>query len=325
MPKFDESQMKSALSAIREARRKSSSVQQVDPSERARILANRRAIEKLVASAYAKAGLEIEQFDKILAQNQTELRRISEKQRADAVKFASSIKDTLRYGVENRRKTLDHLTTITSSFAPNYVLLNAPFLIWTTPGMFFDNSQTVPSNSWAKVKVQSEHPLKPSGSEDLSFYFLWENPSDRYAVANVDAYLVLNGFLQADAPGGFFAGDRRSTVSVKASFYLLEWWNQPPTQPSWQVDQSRDALSVSAYAGDMFDDYHIASDSVFRGYDLRYEFFLIPPNGVVVFEVTMNVSYGAGQDNGGHGSILADFDSGDLEVICPAVLVAVLT
>jgi hypothetical protein len=33
--------------------------------------------------------------------------------------------------------------------------------------------------------------------------------------------------------------------------------------------------------------------------------------------------FGFGQDNGGHGYVHADFDSGDFEVMCPEVLVAI--
>jgi hypothetical protein len=44
-------------------------------------------------------------------------------------------------------------------------------------------------------------------TEELSFYFLWQNPNDKaYAVINVDSYLVFNGFCEIKAPGGPVTG-----------------------------------------------------------------------------------------------------------------------
>jgi hypothetical protein len=42
-----------------------------------------------------------------------------------------------------------------------------------------------------------------------------------------------------------------------------------------------------------------------------------------IVEAAANVLFGFAQDNGGHGYVHADFDSGDFEVMCPEVLVAI--
>jgi hypothetical protein len=330
MPKFDESQMKVALSAIRDARRKYSDRPEVDPSESARIQANRHAIEKLFMPALIKAGFEVEKFDKILAKSRTDLVHILEKQHADAVKLSSSAREFLRHGVDGRRKTIDYLGTLTAASKPFDVSLDTPFLVWQTPGMFFDTSHVEPWHSWAKVKVESPSRNR-GGSEDLTFYFGWENPSDKYAVINVTTWLVLIGFLQATAPGGFWGGDRYSSVSIDAHLHLIEWWNDPPTEPLEQAIQFQNNLlpsklvPVEASAGGMFDHERTVSDNLFRGCELGYQFFLIPPNEAVGFAVVATVRFGFGADNGNHGGILADFDSGDFQIMGPAVLITILT
>jgi hypothetical protein len=328
MTKIDESQMKVALSAIKEARRAHPNLSYT------RMPTDQRAIEEFFGPVLNRIGLDAGKFDELRAQNQIEFRRILEKQKADAVRESSSARVNLRRGLENRRKALEHRVTRTPPLTapttfPFYIILDTPFLIWTTPGMFFDTWHIEPENNWAKIKVEkSQAPPLPydtgfEGSEELSFYFFWQNPSDKaWAVINVDSYLVFNGFCEVKAPGGFFAGDRWSSLSIDANLYLLEWWNQPPTQPSPQTSQNMLSLSVSAYG--MFDSDKYASKALYRGCDLSYEFFLVPPSGVTVFEAAANVSFGFGQDNGGHGYAHADFDSGDFEVMCPEMLIAIL-
>ena len=321
MAAIKESQIRMALTAakgisgVRDARWDDSAFRPPDLSERSQISANQRTVKTLLGPCLTKAGCEVEKFGDVLAQNQLALRRVMERRRGEALKRSSSVKETLRQGLNSRQKTLEQLGTLVAS--PQYELLNSPFLIWPTLGVFFDSSSIEPSNSWAKIKVDSD---RSSGYEELSFYFLWENPSDRLAVVNVDAYLVASGFCTVGRDGGFWPGERYSSLALDAHLYLLEWWNQPPTQPLPQTDQTQRVLDLSTYGGGFGDVVAIEVANVFRGYDLRFEMFLIPPHGVVVFEVALSISYGNSE-----GNIHVDFASGDFEVICPAVLVAILT
>jgi hypothetical protein len=327
MPEYDEDQIKMALTAARDlaaardARRPYPALDQADIRDRSEIRANRRAAETLLASSFIKAGFEVDKFEELLAQNRTVLRRMAERRKAEAVERSSSAKGTLRHGVEGRRKAIEHLADVTPSESPTvaapklYELLAAPFLIWWTQGIYLDSLHYEPWNSWANLTLDSE-----SDAEDkLSFYFLWQNPRNTHAVIDVDAYLVLNGFCQAGSDGGYFAGLRYSRLDVFARLDLLEWWNQPPTSPLWQVDQSQTAVHLSTDTSGWFDDDDTESEAVFRGYDLRYNLFVVPPGGVVVFEVALFVRY-ASQE----GSIHADFQSGDFEVLCPGVLIGML-
>jgi hypothetical protein len=115
--------------------------------------------------------------------------------------------------------------------------------------------------------------------------------------------------------GGFSGGSRNSTLEVFARLDLLEWWNEPPTSPYQQVAQWQRALHLSVDTGQWFDDDAIEAGGVSRGFDLHYNLFVVPPGGVVVFDVNVELSYITGADS---GSIHADF-AGDFEVLCPAV------
>jgi hypothetical protein len=328
MPEYNEDQIKMTLTAAkdlaapRNARRQVFTPRQVDVSERSEIRANRRATENLLASSIAKAGFEVDKFDELLAQNRSALRRVAERRKAEAVERSSSAKDTLRHGVESRRKVMEHLAELTPPESPTvaapkfYELLDRPFTILPTGGVYLHAEQVESANSWAKFTVDSD---SVAGSEYLSFYFLWVNPSDTHAVIDVDAYLVLNGFCQVESDGGFIPGVRRSSMDLYAVLHLLEWWNQPPTSPLGQVDQEQQALILSTDTSGWLDDDATDSEEVFRGYDLRYNLFLVPPHGAVVFEVALNVAFTSNE-----GSIHVDFQSGDFEVLCPGILIGVL-
>jgi hypothetical protein len=284
MPEYDESQIKMALTAAsdlaaaRDARRPYSTLRQADVSERSEVVANRRRVENLLASSFTKAGFEVDKFDELLAQNRSALRRIAERRKAEAVERSSSVKGTLSHGVDGQRKAIKHLADVTPLEPPIvaapkfYEILDRPFLIWPTLGVFSDDSHYEPWNSWAKITLDSD---SGAGSGYLSFYFLWRNPRDSNAVINVVAYMVLNGFCLAGSGGGYFPGDRFSRLVVSPRLDLWEWWNQPPTLPSFQLDQSQIALHLETDTGEWFDRNDTDSGGVSRGYDLYYNMFLV--------------------------------------------------
>ena len=55
-------------------------------------------------------------------------------------------------------------------------------------------------------------------------------------------------------------------------------------------------------------------------YDVNYRSFLIPARGVALFEVTLLIGHWTDG-----GFIEVDFTSGDFEIMCPAVVIAILT
>ncbi len=330
MAKTNESQIKNSIMAasnisrIRDERNNLINTQSVP--KHSPIIKNQSISNRLLTSYFSKNGLDFDKFDKILLQNQKERELILEKLKADSLTESAKMKNMQYKTIENRRKTIETLTNNVTAPYPYYVTLDKPFLIWPTSGLFFDDSHYEPWNSWGKVKLDSSKSSSDNPNlfwEELGFYFLWENPVDKWAVINVDGYLIQNGFCSVQSDGGYFAGDRRSSVNIYSNLRLLEWWNQPPTQPMMQSDQSQLIFSISCYSGDMFDfDGGFNGDYIFRGSDSRYNLFLIPPNGVTVFEIISLISYSNGING---GSAHVDFASNDFKVTCPFVLLAILT
>jgi len=181
-------------------------------------------------------------------------------------------------------------------------------------------SEIVPSKSWAKIQLQSD----TTRTDELKFYYLWETPKDKYVVINVDGYLVLNGYCQAGAGGGFWPSDRYSKISVDARLDIYEWWNQPPTSPFSQPDQTQSAIipPLEVSAEGFLEVGGIEYTTLFRGYDLSHTLMLVPPQAWVVFAVTTSIASVNGNDS---SHTEADFASGDFHVMSPAVHVAVLS
>jgi hypothetical protein len=288
-------------------------------SGRSDILANQRAGWQLIEYFVTKNGFESEKFDEILARNQVELSRIMDAQRAAAIKQSSSEMKKFIHAIDSKRQAFDTLISTAVSPQPFFVSLESPFLIWPTQGIELLDSHVEPYRSTAKITLDSGRTF---GYEELGFYFLYENPSDRFSVVNVDGYMVFNGQLRASQNGGFWPGDRHASISAAGRLHVFEWWNQPPTEPLAQADQTQQVASAAISGGGFGDVGGIVPKNVFRGVDLRHTLFLMPPHAVTVIEVTAAITYGTGSD-GGH--VNADFNSGDFQIMCPFVLVSVLT
>jgi hypothetical protein len=59
--------------------------------------------------------------------------------------------------------------------------------------------------------------------------------------------------------------------------------------PLPQADQRQNALKLRVDSGGISDDDKTAVQNLFRGFDLRYSSFLVPPNGMVMFEVACSL------------------------------------
>lgn len=276
---------------------------------------NKRRVESLLESGLTKAGVELDKLKEIYAHNQTVLRRIQKEQEDEAIKRSSRFKETLRHGIESKRKTMKHLVENGTPNVTAYKLVDKPFLIWQTQGINFPETHIEPGNSWAKFKYISDK----SSIEQLTFYFLWENPSDKFAVINVDAYHVLSGFCSVVDGRSLISGGESSSLFMQSRLNILEWWNQPPTAPLHQADQFQNVLFLSADGG-LLSGGDINAKYIFRGYDLRYNLLLVPPKGVSVFQVILYFYSSIDQ-----GETTVNFAGGDFEVLCPGVLVSILT
>ena len=172
----------------------------------------------------------------------------------------------------------------------------------------------------AHVRQSQDLPQGGLGLQEIIFYFLWENSTDKDVVINVDSWLMLNGYGQVNIPGNWF-DDELASMSISGSLGLLEWWNQPPTSPPMQPDQFQTPVILTLQKGLLGSFITPWGQRVFRTLDLQFNSEVVPPQGSLVIAVGPLIAI----QNWGGGSDEADFDSGDFEVMCPFVRIQILS
>ena len=312
MPKISKAQLLRALSAAEKTRPRHASPFQTVLATPPRRLSSERAVNEIVMSTFAKAGLDRKKLKQIREQNKAELRRVIEKEKREAGKRAARAKANIKAHIAGRRQAWQ--ARFVGPLAPPYpITLDKPFLIWATPRYNIIHDERYQSwNSWARVDVASSSTEKVV-TETLSFYFMWDNPSADYpAVIDVSTSLGLWGDCQATAEGSFwhFYTGNIASLWVTGRLYPWEWWNQPPTLTQYA---QADLGGVGAQAG-LTDNSRLA---LLEGaYSLDTQNVVVAPGRTMVFEVA--VAFNMMIIGGGSVHAAA-------EVTCPAVELSLLT
>jgi hypothetical protein len=253
-----------------------------------------------------------------------------QRERARPSDFVAPNADRMRQGVAKRLEATEALASTVRPGAPTFVTLEKPFLIWAlrdgrATGMLSD-THIEPRKSSARFYSSWESGNVGSGyigpTDEVGFYFLWQNDSGSDAVVNVESQLLLAGRASVFADSGFiwspFWGQGtigESHLRIKARLKLLEWWNQPPTQPLAQPSQDREVIELSASGGwAVLGSGNGKSEWVSGSFHLNYDAFLIPADAATVFEVTLSIHYG-----GSKASNSVDVQTPPESLVCPYV------
>jgi hypothetical protein len=234
--------------------------------------------------------------------------------------------EKLRHGAENRRKALELVASLGQAYTTTR--LSTPFLIWALRDWFdatniLMDTHIEPGNNWAKIYSEYKREWDDGfwHQDELIFYFFWQNDTGQDAVVNVSSYLLLNGRCEVNAYAGWYWGGE-STLHLDAQLSLLEWWNQPPTEPLWQRDQRQNVMTLSASSGwREISPGETKSKLVCDPYYLHYDLFWVPRGGAAVFEVSLNLGYSEVYQ----GRVMVDFNYDDYQVVCPYLDLEVLT
>jgi len=290
MPNISASEVERVISALPNRRRIPNFGSRIRPHS-SEFRAYQRKLVQQIKPILAKS-IPFEKIDKIAADNEKERRQILEKEKADAYKLLPHM-DTFRHAIDARFKAFE-LAKSAIVKPSTLVVLDTPFLIWTQPSNMLTASHIQARNSTAKVHyaVDSDSPdLEPSDSVIplLSFYFQWENPGPNpVSLENVASHLAIKGLWEATA-GSHPILPGVTDVAAEVNLNIYEWWNQPPTLLSdpahlvliftIEIDGGLSWLTGKAQEE--------AFEWVFNGYDVKGSSLLVPPKGVVVFEVVL--------------------------------------
>jgi hypothetical protein len=269
----------------------------------------RKTLESLVA----KSGLDVAEMEKLAAKYRADRHKLAEQKKEKAIAESASLKEFLNQGVAARREANGVLLLPATPPSPFREAITAPSQISASPGVTVGDSKIQPYNSWAKLKQSASS----SGSGEVTFSYFWENPNNTDTVFTADAYIVLNGYAQADDNTSYWFLNHETT-----SLYItvqLEPFNWSENQTIPLPGDFEYAASLSAYGpGWPISVGDIESQNIFRGYDLRAENIVVHANQMMLFQVIMTMQYVVGD-----GDISVDFSSGAFEIMCPEVLITI--
>jgi hypothetical protein len=201
------------------------------------------------------------------------------------------------------------------TYVTSYYALNTPFLIDARSEGIITDSHIEAWNSWAKILFDLQTGDELNDQEELSFYFFWTNPNDFQVVVNVDAYLIMKGYVYIWANTEFLVGGVVE-ILIEAD---LSIYQPPATQVGVQGEW---LLLQNAYGGsELWGGAHETGPwYFFDGFDLQYNSLAIPAYGSAVFQVTLNF-YADIID----GRFKVDFARDDLDyyILCPFIQLSV--
>jgi hypothetical protein len=346
MSTFDVSQFKLALAAARDRDRDEAKLSPgAGVPGHSQSLKNRRAIEQLIKPALAKAGLDIIKLNELLAQNQSERRKLFQAEKAAAAHSAAAQRNAFHQSVDEGAKAIQYLANPPANAGwglSSLVALTTPFLIWEWPlDVALVGTHIEPLRSRARIKLDVPAYAfdndSGSGRREFSFFFFWTNASPFLAVVKCFSVLGLNGACELYANAGITSGDKMS-LSIDAYLYPVSYWLPlPPGGDIRSLRMQGDPLqhqsvlnNLTAEGGVIFGDPGTQTrqfSAVSAG--MSYQSFgglQIPAGKTALFEVNLTLSY-SWDGNTLPDEIIADFADDHLQysVECPLVVLQFLT
>jgi hypothetical protein len=303
MDESTESQLRDALAELGSVR-----FEQADVLKSPELLERRREAGRVVTKLFVDAGLDVRQLETVQSQYRSELHRVAEERRLDAVSKSSVSRDIVHKALDAKRRLIDAggiLVPAGVRVERRPVTLDKPFLI-VPSSAFISGDQIAPFDSWAKFEFTRKH----SAEDVIHFYYIWENPTDAAVQIDVSTSVGFCGFCKTHAEGSFY-NSTETRLSIFCALVVWPWSHQPANT---LADLADDVLRISATSDSVFDgdsggpmnltqDLRSASDS----------WLTISPRELVVFEVAV-VFESHVEEN---GNVSVDFNDGSFHIASP--------
>lgn len=279
-------------------------------AEGAELKRNRLASEKIAAAWLRNSGLDLDQLEVRRKRHEAELDRLVEKHKSEALRQAARTRNKLHAEIAAQSKALRELAGRRDFFPHPSFSLDTPFLIWTTPLMELTEAVAAPFGSFAKFKFSTS---ATRGTQKVSFYFLWANPFQDYAVINATTFLSSVGHLKTHASWGLTVNSSELIARARFGIWFGVQNDVNATGYATEFLGRSGSLSAPLIGGDT------SGRSINKGSTLSKTMFPVPPGTVAVFEVALALEY----DNDS-GNVEANFLDGDFRLQCPVVVFSLL-
>jgi hypothetical protein len=310
MPKISKSQILALVRKIQ--KRERLSIAQTRVVQRPQLRDLRRDFGKRLQPLFADAGSNMNKIKKAHSAHQKEVRKLIEKQIAEADKNFSRSKSTFRPALDIRGRALEQINGLSLITTP--IVLDTPFSIYIIPSGAWRDENITSYGSWVRL----QHGDEEDGyykTASARFFFSWQNESGYAAVINASADVLLRGYVEAFANGGFFTSGYSSVwVGIELRTYI------------GAINAQLAAANITSVTidppGELFgggQDYR--RDYLDRATTLSTGSFIVEDGQLVIFSVGMTWQY-----NIDDGHIYLDFDRGfNYGITCPALVVGLLS
>lgn len=275
--------------------------------------ASREGLSSIVTHALTLTEADRSKLDRLRREHDAELRRFADDAKRVSIEGSAEASRRLDALATAERAALaalpddDWRNPWVPSWPPVY-------FIRSSPGGSLVDSQIAEAHTRAKWRCTTGS--LSSGSEKLSFFHLWQNPKDSWALADISVRLNLTGHFECSAEGwGVPAGwwsESRSDAEVSARLAVWPLWlsHDPSQPPQHSVRLAR----LAATAG-VFDSSE--QTSINQSVLVRTVRFAIPAEAFILIEACVVLDHA--------GSADVDFASGDFRVECPYCFVTLPT
>jgi hypothetical protein len=312
---IDKAQLKAVIDKIKDRKRPELELLRLQrESKQAKL---RRKLGKQLRSQFEGATFDARKIDHVLARNHAELSAALKKARAAAAKKTGPIIKQQQQGIANTRKALEQIKFQPLLTTP--IPISTPFLIYATPIGILSDTHVEPFNNWAKFFYTSDRNTAYD-SVVVKFYFAWQNNSSFLAVINCSTNLLANGLIEDTAePGWFFPGSAWIEMWARLTVFLGS------TTINYQGTQQRQMGQVYTEAGysEIGSPGTINSQDIVGTFALSCNDIQVQPGQIVVFEVAGSADWWI--DEGGSITLSFDFDPAGRQLMCPALVVDLLT
>ena len=277
------------------------------------VQASLERLSSILINALALTEADRSELDRLGREHDAELRRFADNAKRLAIEGSAEASQRLDAVVMAERATFaalpddDWRNPWVPSWPPVY-------FIRSSPGGSLLDSHVEDAHNWAKWQCTTGSPSR--GSEKLSFFHLWQNPKDSWALADISVRLNLTGHLECSADGwGLPAGwwtESRSDADVSARLAVWPLWvahdaSQPPQH---SINLARLAATAGVFSSS-------EQTSINQSVLVRTVRFAIPAEAFILIEAGVVLDHA--------GSADVDFASGDFRIDCPYCFVILPT
>jgi len=303
MDESTESQLRDTLAELGNAR-----FRQADAPKSRKLSEHRREAEREVTKVFVDAGLDVQQLEKIQSKYRSELHRVAEERRLEAVAKSPGSRDFVHKTLDAKRRLVDAggiLVPAGVKLERRPITLDKPFLILPSSA-FISGDQIAPFDSWAKL----DFTRKRTAEDVVRFYYMWENPTDAAVQIDVTTSVGFCGFCKAHAEGSFW-NSTETHFWIFCALVVWPWSHQPANT---LADVTDDVLRISATSTSVFDGD--SDRTVNLTQDLRSSsdsWLHIAARELVIFEVAVVFESHVEKD----GNVSVDFSDGSFHIASP--------